>query len=482
MLNNEKKQWDDYQLEQSLSFTSSTSPEVIRLFGRDVKSKNDIQVYDKNVKEQLKPNNDLIRFMILNINEVTVYESEFYEDFLTDDERGEIKEAKVFLDAQETKIEKQYYKIVKLKSGRKIMDITTPIVHITGRHIFDVRYIISYNSVEKKFNEIKRDFFFITLFTLSFSFLLLFAISKKITNPVFVLTDIVKKMRSGDFNARVENPTNDEIGELSVTFNDMAGVIKEDREAIENTNKELSQANIELKELQEQLLKSERLAALGQLAAGISHEIDNPIGIILGYAEYIKSELEDASPINDEIDSIINESKRCRRIVGGLLNFAKTSPSHIEEYDLNDIAKETVSAVSLQSLFKLIKIKEDYDHDIPTIMLDRDKIKQVLINLLINAAQAIEDEGEIAVSTKLTEKEGKRFIDLYISDTGAGIAQKDLGRIFDPFFTTKTHGKGTGLGLSICQKLIEEQKGTIFVESNEKEGTTFTITFPVEVT
>jgi signal transduction histidine kinase len=479
MLNNEKKRWDAYQLEQTLAFTTFTSPEIIKLFGRNVKSQEVKNPFTNLVRELLKFNKDLINFMILNVNGAELYESELYEDFLSESEDVEIEEIKEELAADDIVSEIQSYRIITLKSGRKVMDIITPVIHLTGRHILSVRFLISYNSIEKKYNEVKRDFYITIFAALCFSFLLLVAISKKITNPVFVLTGIVKKMRAGDFNARVKNPTNDEIGELSSAFNEMITSIKEDRESIEKKNKELLDANYELKELQEQLIKSERLAAVGQLAANISHEIDNPIGIILGYAEYIKGELGEDNQIQDELENIIDESKRCRKIVGGLLNFSKPSPSFIEELDLNALVKETVNAVSIQSLFKEIEIREDYDHDIPVIRLDRDKMKQVLINLMINAAQAVEGSGKIVVSTKLNKRDGKRFVDLYVKDTGVGIQEETMTKIFSPFFSTKSRGKGTGLGLSICQKLIEEQKGAISVKSEIDKGTTFKITFTV---
>jgi signal transduction histidine kinase len=479
MLGTERKRWDSYQLEQTLAFSSFTSPEIIKLFGRTVKSEEVKSPFDINVKELLRYNKDLVSFMILNVNGATIYDSDLYVNFLSKNDEQDIEELKDELSSDIIRSELQNYRIVTLKSGKKIIDVITPVIHLTGSHILSVRFLISYHSIDNKVEGIKRDLYITIFVALCFSFLLLVFISKRITNPVYILTRIVKRMREGDFNARVKTPTNDEIGELSVAFNEMATTLKSDREAIENKNEELIAANIELKGLQQQLIKSERLAAVGQLAAGVSHEIDNPIGIILGYAEFIKSELDSESPILDELESIINESKRCRRIVGGLLNFSKTSPSINEELDLNDIAKEVVSAVSFQSLFKQITIKEEYDHDIPVLMLDRDKIKQVLINLLINSAQATGNEGEVIVSTKYLKKDDEEFVKLYVKDFGVGIPEENLGNIFDPFYSTKTLSKGTGLGLSICQKLVEELNGRISVKSDVKKGSVFALTFPV---
>ncbi len=479
MLKKEKRQWESYQLEQTLSFTAFTSPEVTKLFGREVRSFKDEESFKKGVKELLHFNKDLIKFMILNVNGAKVYDSEIYVSFMTQDEIIEVGEFSKMADAESLMSEEQSFRIITLDSGRKVIDVITPVVHLTGRHILNIRYFISYNSVQKKFNAIRRDYFITAFMTLSLALLFLAVISSKITNPIYILTDKVKKMRAGDFNARVNSPTNDEIGELSNAFNDMVTTLKEDRENIQKKNMELLRRNVELKELHDQLIKSERLAAVGQLAAGISHEIDNPVGIILGYAEYIKSELGEDSPILDEIESIIHESKRCRRLTGGLLNFARSSPSFMQLLDLNDIAKETVSAVSMQSMFKLINIKEDYDHDLPVIMIDRDKMKQVLVNLFINASQSIRGDGEIIVSTRYINDRDNKYISLSIKDTGVGIPKENLHKIFDPFFTTKSSGKGTGLGLSICDKLIEEQNGKMDVRSKVNEGTTFTITLPV---
>ncbi len=482
MLTNEKKQWEDFQVEQALSFTASTAPDIVRYFGSFMQEKRTEGVFTKSVREHVRYNRDLIRYIILNVKGREIYESEFFDKDIEAKSAEEFQRIKTNFNLEDLKTQKQIYKVVELSNGKKIIDILTPVTHVTGQHFLSVRYFVSFNSVEKKIANIQHDLSLIILLTLSISLLVLVIILSKMTKPIFELISNVKKMRSGNYNARVEKPTKDELGDLSIAFNEMVGAIKHDREDIERKNKELQATNTELKELQEQLIMSERLAAIGQLAAGISHEIDNPIGIILGYAEYIKSELDDDSPIHDELENIVNESKRCRRILGGLLNFARSSPSFQEELNLNDMAKETVAAVSLQSLFKYIKVIEKYDHNIPMIMLDRDKVKQVLINLLINAAQAINKEGKVMVTTKLETEDDKQQIVLCVADNGAGIPPESIKKIFHPFFTTKisTKQKGTGLGLSICQKLIEEQKGTINAKSKVGEGTTFSISFPVK--
>ncbi len=226
---------------------------------------------------------------------------------------------------------------------------------------------------------------------------------------------------------------------------------------------------------QEMLLQQEKLGSVGKLAAGVAHEINNPLTAVLTNSMLLLEELTEDDSMYADLKAIADETLRCRDIVRGLLEFARQEvPSKVES-DLNTIVASMVSLVRKQFSFKNIMIEQSLADNLPAVKLDRDQFQQVIVNMLINAMEAIERDGEIQVETSYDKRWGN--IALRIKDTGRGIPEDIRLKLFDPFFTTKD--TGTGLGLSISHGIVERHGGTISLESLVGQGTTFTITLPV---
>jgi two-component system NtrC family sensor kinase len=230
----------------------------------------------------------------------------------------------------------------------------------------------------------------------------------------------------------------------------------------------------ELRETQEQLIQSAKLAAIGELASNVAHEINNPLTSIIGFAELSKEE-DDMEAIRKGLEIIEKESLRARDIVKQLLGFARKKPLQLTEVKINDVAKEVVVLSSSQARMGRVKVIEEYG-DVPVTTGDIDQLKQVFLNIITNAVHAMPDGGSITIRTSTLGE----YILVSMTDTGHGISNEVRQRIFEPFFTTKKE-KGTGLGLSISYRIIQDHGGRIDVESEEGKGTTFIIRLPVKV-
>lgn len=244
---------------------------------------------------------------------------------------------------------------------------------------------------------------------------------------------------------------------------------------LEKSHKELQQSHQELEQAQFQLIRTEKLAALGQLAAGVAHEINNPLGTITIYAHILARSLEADDPRKEDIDLIITEADRTKAIVQGLLSFARETKLKPGETNINDLIEETLSLLVNQVLFQNIKIKKTLGDDIPMLFADATQLKQVFLNIMLNAAQAMEGKGSLTITTA----HDAGVISVKIRDTGPGIPPENIGKLFNPFFTTKE--KGTGLGLAISYGIVERHSGQIDVETELGKGSTFIITLPVNV-
>ncbi len=234
--------------------------------------------------------------------------------------------------------------------------------------------------------------------------------------------------------------------------------------------------------LQDQLNRSSQLAFMGQLAAGIAHEINNPLGIILGFVQDILDEISGDHPLFESIKIIEQETTRCVDVVKDLLDFARSKPPERTNVDILQLLEDSVSLLAPQIKKSKIQITRAYDKASPCIEIDPHLIQQVFLNVMINAIQAMPHGGELRVGVGLLRrkqpKKEQRWVKICISDTGCGIPGKDLDRVFDPFFTTKG-GKGTGLGLSVCQRIMHDHHGKIEIESRVGIGTTCCLYFPV---
>ncbi len=239
------------------------------------------------------------------------------------------------------------------------------------------------------------------------------------------------------------------------------------------------------REMTQQLIQSEKLASIGQLAAGVAHEINTPLGIILGYTQILEEDLEENPEAREYLGIIERQTKICRRIVGDLLRFARMGKSGEGEVDINLCVQEVASILSHSLSIEQISLELKLAPDLPRIRGDQEKIRQVLVNLVTNAFQAIGHNGRIEIETTYHPQEEEILIT--VADTGPGIPSEIIDKIFDPFFTTKEVGKGTGLGLSVSFGIIKDHGGKIKVESPpadkelQKRGirTVFYIRLPV---
>ena len=231
------------------------------------------------------------------------------------------------------------------------------------------------------------------------------------------------------------------------------------------------------KQLEEHLARTDKLASLGQLAAGVAHEMNNPLGSIMVLSYLLLEDMQTDCVERAQIDKIIKEATRCKEIVQGLLEFSRHMPSRMVPLQVNSILEEVLSLVGDHLLFQHIDLVKEFHPDLPLVLGDKNRLEQVFINLLMNSGDAMEGMGRLTVSTSLNPEEDR--VRLAFRDTGPGIPEGRVPRLFDPFFTTKEVGKGVGLGLSISYGIIEKHMGRIFVEKTGPEGTTFVIELPV---
>jgi two-component system NtrC family sensor kinase len=225
-------------------------------------------------------------------------------------------------------------------------------------------------------------------------------------------------------------------------------------------------------ETQRQLAQADKLASVGRLAAGIAHEINNPLTGVLSYASLLRKRLDGDKETCDDLDVIVRETVRCRGIIRGLLDFARPTAPARKPMDLDEVVRRAVSVVMTQLSLHHVDLSLDLASDLPTVYADANQIQQVVVNLLLNAADAIGTEGGSIRAT--TRRVPSSSIELLLKDSGCGIPPEDLPRIFEPFFTTKGN-HGTGLGLAVSWGIVEAHGGSLEVQSELGHGTTFTL-------
>jgi signal transduction histidine kinase len=248
-------------------------------------------------------------------------------------------------------------------------------------------------------------------------------------------------------------------------------------EKLHNYIRELNVSNEKLANTQEALRHSEKLAGMGQLSAGIAHELNNPLGIITMYSNILKDEAKPDDPVRADLELIAEQAERCKKIVGGLLNFARKNQVNFTETNINNLLEHAISTVISPPE---VKISMDSRIINPIVKLDFDQMTQVFTNLLKNSVEAMPESGGL-IQVRLTENTEE--VTVHIIDSGTGIAPENISKLFTPFFTTKPIGKGTGLGLPIIYGIVKMHKGSIAVKSNADPGkgatgTTFSITLP----
>ncbi|MBR9978342.1 MAG: 4Fe-4S binding protein, partial [Bacteroidetes bacterium] len=255
--------------------------------------------------------------------------------------------------------------------------------------------------------------------------------------------------------------------------------IAEKEMCLQYTIDNLERSHRELAEAQTQLIHNEKLASVGQLAAGVAHEINNPLGTIVLYSHLLLKQLKEMDPAREDIQFIIAEAERCKNIVGSLLNFARQGKLVVEKTTAAELIEPILAMLRTREEFSGIDIECNIDEAIPPLYVDIDQMKQVLLNLAMNACESMPDGGTLRIAVDTAES--PRDIVISITDTGVGIPKENLSRLFTPFFTTKQIGKGTGLGLPISYGIVKLHHGQITVQSEVLKGSTFTITMPADL-
>jgi len=303
-----------------------------------------------------------------------------------------------------------------------------------------------------------------------------------VNRPVNELLRHTARLAQGQLDCEMTPTSNDELGELMRAFQLMTSNLRQARNDLEEWGRTLEEKvrdrSEQLQRMQMQLVHTEKLASLGELVAGIAHEINNPLSGILIFSSLAAKDKRLDPALKGDLETISSEAQRCAGIVKGLLEFARDYQPKMTVCEINQVVLDSLRLVECQSVFQNVAILRQLDNDLPQIMADQNQLKQVFINIFINAGQAMQDlkRGELKIiTTRAVEPEGGVMVK--ISDSGCGVPEEQLGKLFDPFFTTKGTG-GTGLGLSVSYGIIQAHGGTITAESALGVGTTFRISLP----
>jgi signal transduction histidine kinase len=300
----------------------------------------------------------------------------------------------------------------------------------------------------------------ITVFlAITISFLLV----RFVKNPLDNMVDTMLKVEQGDFAVRIAYKGKDEIGRLIVSFNSMV-------DRLDVAKNELEQFHFQ------QLERADRLASIGEMAAGIAHEIKNPLAGISAAVTIIKDDMTPDDPRGAILGEVVDQVKRLDKTVNDLLFFGKPSMPELSRVDINSILNTTLKFASQHRGGVNIERRIDLKPDLPPVYADDKQMQQVFLNIMLNAYQAMTSGGVLGIASSLVVRDNVEYVRVDISDTGPGIPPQILEKIFTPFYTTKA--QGTGLGLPICNKLVKLHKGEIRVMSNDTSGTTFTVELP----
>jgi two-component system NtrC family sensor kinase len=308
-------------------------------------------------------------------------------------------------------------------------------------------------SFQRLLDTFRRQVILIAAATILLAILIAIPLAWSISRPMTDLANATREVSHGNWSVRVPVEGYQEMRTLAQTFNVMVGT---------------------LKETQEQLIQKEKLASVGQLAAGVAHEINNPLGSVLLYADILRKETpEDNQQQREDLEMIIKEATRCKIIVNDLLDFSRQNEVLAQDTNINELLQELAEEAERKELYQQISIVCAFAPDLPTIQADPLQLRQVFLNLMSNAAEAMPEGGQLSLRTQRGPMAG--FITVEVQDTGTGIPKENMSKLFTPFFTTKPIGKGTGLGLAIIYGIVKMHRGQISVQSQEGKGTTFSI-------
>lgn len=342
-----------------------------------------------------------------------------------------------------------------------------PVRDIYGR-IIGILYV---GVLEQKYLDIKSQttitFLGITFIGAITALIMAYFLARMISVPITKLVTASREVAQGNLDVKVKVESNDELQVLAESFTAMAQALKRRDE--------------QLKEFATQkIMESERLALIGQLSANVAHELNNPLQGIVTYSYLLLEDTPCDDNTKNSLEKIVAQANRCRDIIRGLLDFSRQRKPDKTQCNINTILQECTSLIENQAIFHNIDINKDFQAQLPMIVLDPSQIERVFINIIINAAEAMDGTGELYLATRLS-LDGE-FVEIEFTDTGQGIDKEDLDKIFDPFFTTKDVGHGTGLGLAISYGIVKSHGGKISVDSTVGEGTRFVISLPTKIT
>ena len=367
---------------------------------------------------------------------------------------------------------------------------------VSGKNAMVIGYVhlgLGLEETMAKIHETTQMIVFFTLLLVMLGILLSVTLVKMIASPINTLVEATERIASGDLSQRVHVATDQELERLALAFNTMCDSLQTTQHELEIHNRNLEQMvkdrTQKLEEAQQQVIQSEKMAAVGQLAAGVAHELNNPLGGILGYAQFALEKIQQSKTGDEEtaalsryLSDIELQARRCKMIVKNLLKFSRSSNN--VEFDLVDVnasLEEIFLFTSHQLSMKDIRVTKQFEPNLLPIFGNANLLQQVFTNIVINSMQSMPEGGELLVKTSLEQSLGEfgGAVAITFKDTGIGIPRENLAKVFEPFFTTKKVGEGTGLGLAVSYGIVKDHGGDIKVESSAGNGSTFTVVLPI---
>jgi len=345
-----------------------------------------------------------------------------------------------------------------------------------------------------------------------------YLLERRLVMPIEAMIDQIETVAHGDYAARVPESETRELARLGTAVNGMAERLIHHQHQLEANIRSLDETNRALTEARDAIVRAEKMASVGRLGAGIAHEVGNPLGAILGYLGILAKHVDPKK--RELVDAAEREAQRIDRIVRGLLEYARPRETKPQPIDVNEVVRETLELLRTQGRFIEVDVQVELGEDLPSVLADHYQLQQVLVNLLVNATDAMNEGSSGSMWIRTSARAAKpasrepvrrkddppgidyshrrrfhfspnlradpvaptgRLVELAVEDDGPGIEEDMLGQIFEPFVTTKEPGQGTGLGLAVCARLVESMGGAIRADSEPGRGTTFTVILPAAV-